>query len=97
MSQCMKIQLQAAIVKVHGMVNTYGLEDGQLDVQFLHIPVISRAREMVVQWQDQLEDRYQQQQRQQRISNRLNRGSNQGNVSNANSQPSGRRFNLSKG
>ena len=96
MSQCMKIQLQAAIVGVHGMVNTYGLEDGQLDVQFLHIPVISRAREMVVQWQDQLEDRYQQQQRQQRFGNRLNRGSNQGNVSNANSQPSGRRFNLSK-
>ena len=60
----MKIQLQAAIIGVHGLVQTYGLEEGKLDLQFLHIPAVSRARQMVVQCKDELEDRYQRQQSQ---------------------------------
>ena len=95
-STYMKIQLQAAIIGVHGLVQTYGLEDGLLDQQFLHIPVASRARQMVVQWQDELEDRYQRQRAQQRQTQYSGtRGF--GNVSNATSRyPSSIKYNLSK-
>ena len=65
-SRYLKIQLQAAIVGVHGAVRTYGMEHGRLNLQFLHIPVQSRARQTITHWRDRLEDQYQAQQRQHR-------------------------------